>query len=41
MRPARFGNAMVDDIAIGPEGERIAIEVKSPRDDVVKLKALA
>jgi hypothetical protein len=27
---------MVDGLAIGPEGERIAIEVKSPRDDVVR-----
>jgi hypothetical protein len=36
MKPARAGNAMVDGIAIGPEGERIAIEVKSPRDDVVR-----
>jgi hypothetical protein len=36
MRPAKVGNAMVDGVAIGPEGERIAIEVKSPRDDVVR-----
>lgn len=36
MRPVRVGNAMVDGIAIGPEGERIAIEVKSPRDDIVR-----
>jgi predicted RecB family endonuclease len=36
MRPAKVGNAMVDGIAIGPEGERIAIEVKSPRDDIVR-----
>jgi len=34
--PARVGNAMVDGIAVGPEGERTAIEVKSPRDDVVR-----
>jgi hypothetical protein len=36
MRPARAGNAMVDSVAIGPEGERIAIEAKCPRDDVVR-----
>jgi hypothetical protein len=27
---------MVDGLAIGPEGERVAIEVKSPRDDVIR-----
>jgi hypothetical protein len=27
---------MVDGIAIGPEGERMAIEVKSPHDDIVR-----
>jgi len=27
---------MVDGVAIGPEHERIAIEVKSPRDDIVR-----
>lgn len=26
MKPARAGNAMVDGVAVGPEGERIAIE---------------
>jgi len=36
MKPARVGNAMVDGVAIGPEQERIAIEVKSPRDDIVR-----
>ena len=36
MKPARVGNAMVDGVAIGPEHERIAIEVKSPRDDIVR-----
>jgi predicted RecB family endonuclease len=36
MKPARAGNAMVDGVAIGPEGERIAIEVKSPSDDIVR-----
>jgi hypothetical protein len=28
-RPVRVGNVMVDGVAIEPEGERIAIEVKS------------
>jgi len=36
MKPVRAGNAMVDGMAVGPEGERIAIEVKSPRDDVIR-----
>ena len=36
MKPARVGNAMVDGVAIGPEQEQIAIEVKSPRDDIVR-----
>jgi hypothetical protein len=36
MKPVKVGNAMVDGVAIGPEGERIATEVKSPRDDVVR-----
>ena len=27
---------MVDGLAVGPEGERIAIEVKSPRDDIIR-----
>jgi len=36
MKPARVGNAMVDGSAIGPEGERIAIEVKSPRDNIIR-----
>ncbi len=36
MRPARVGNAMVDGVAVSPDGERIAIEVKSPRDDIVR-----
>ena len=35
-RPVRVGNAMVDGVAFGPGGERIAIEVKSPRDDIVR-----
>ena len=36
MKPARAGNAMVDGAALGPEGERIAIEIKSPSDDIVR-----
>jgi hypothetical protein len=36
MKPARAGNAIVDGVAVGPEGERIAIEVKSPRDDIIR-----
>jgi len=36
MKPARVGNAMVDGVVIGPEDERIAIEVKSPADDIVR-----
>ena len=36
MKPARAGNAMVDGVALGPEGERIAIEIKSPSDDIVR-----
>jgi len=36
MNPARAGNAMVDAVAITPDGERIAIEVKSPRDDIIR-----
>ena len=27
---------MVDGVAIGHDGERIAIEVKSPRDDIIR-----
>lgn len=36
MKPVRAGNAMVYGLAVGPEGERIAIEVKSPRDDFIR-----
>jgi predicted RecB family endonuclease len=36
MKPARAGNAFVDGVALSPDGERIAIEVKSPRDDIVR-----
>jgi hypothetical protein len=27
---------MVDGVAVGPDGERVAIEIKSPRDDIVR-----
>ena len=36
MKPARVGNAMVDGVALSPDGERIAIEVKSPSDDIIR-----
>ena len=36
MKPSRAGNAMIDGVTVSPEGERIAIEIKSPRDDVVR-----
>jgi len=36
MKPARAGNAFVDGVALSAEGERIAIEVKSPRDDIIR-----
>jgi hypothetical protein len=36
MKPVKVGNAMIDGVAIGPEGDRIGIEVKSPADDVVR-----
>jgi hypothetical protein len=36
MKPVRAGNAMLDGIAISSEGERIGIEVKSPRDDIIR-----
>ena len=36
MRPAKAGDATVDGVAVGPDGERIAIEVKSRRDDIVR-----
>jgi predicted RecB family endonuclease len=36
MKPARAGNAFVDGVALSPDGERIAIEVKSPRDDIIR-----
>ena len=36
MKPVRVGNSAVDGVALSPEGERIAIEVKSRRDDIVR-----
>ncbi len=36
MKPVRAGNAMLDGIAIDPDGRRTVIEVKSPRDDIVR-----
>ena len=36
MKPAHVGNAMVDGVALSSEGERIAIEVKSPSDDIIR-----
>jgi len=36
MKPARAGNAFVDGVAVTPDGERIAIEVKSPQDDIIR-----
>jgi hypothetical protein len=36
MKPARAGNAFVDSVALSLEGERIAIEVKSPGDDIIR-----
>jgi hypothetical protein len=36
MKPARAGSAMVNGVALSPEGERIAIEAKSPRDDIIR-----
>ena len=36
MKPARAGNAMVDGVALSPEGDRIAIEVKSPSDGIIR-----
>jgi hypothetical protein len=36
MKPARAGNAMVDGVAVSPDGERIALEIKSPRDDIIR-----
>jgi predicted RecB family endonuclease len=36
MKPVRAGNAVVDGFMAGPDGERVAIEVKSPRDDIIR-----
>jgi len=36
MRRIRLGNTEVDGEAIGPQGERIAIEIKTPRDDLAR-----
>jgi hypothetical protein len=36
MKPARVGNALVDGVAVTDSGERIAIEVKSPRDGIMR-----
>jgi hypothetical protein len=36
MKPAKAGNAAVDGVAVSPEQEQIAIEVKSPHDDLVR-----
>jgi len=36
MRRIRLGNTEVDGEAIGSNGERIAIEIKTPRDDVAR-----
>jgi len=36
MKPARVGNAFVDGVAVTDNGERIAIEVKSPPDDIIR-----
>jgi len=36
IRRIRLGNAEVDGEAIGPNGERIAIEIKTPRDDLAR-----
>ena len=36
MKPARAGNAMVDGVAVTEDGDRIAIEIKSPSDDIIR-----
>ncbi|MGA2238695.1 MAG: hypothetical protein ABSG74_05740 [Candidatus Bathyarchaeia archaeon] len=36
MKPVRTGNAMIDGITLGPDGDRIAIEVKSPSYDIIR-----
>jgi len=36
MRRTRLGNTGVDGEATGPDGQRIAIEIKTPRDDLAR-----
>jgi len=36
MRRIRLGNTEVDGEATGPQGDRIAIEIKTPRDDLAR-----
>ena len=36
MRRIRLGNTEIDGEAIGPQDERIAIEIKTPRDDLAR-----
>jgi len=36
MNPARAGNGMVNGVAVTDRGERVAGEVKLPRDDIVR-----
>jgi hypothetical protein len=36
MKPVRAGNAVLDGLMIGPEGEHTAIEVKPPRDGIIR-----
>ena len=36
IRRIRLGNTEIDGEAIGPNGERIAIEIKTPRDDLAR-----
>ena len=36
LRRIRLGNTEVDGEATGPDGQRIAIEIKTPRDDLAR-----
>ena len=36
LRRIRLGNTEVDGEAVGPQGEKIAIEIKTPRDDLAR-----
>jgi len=36
LRRIRLGNSEIDGEAIGPDGEKIAIEIKTPGDDIVR-----